>query len=74
MRGEGMPGSSPQQITRLWTQQGNWPPTQLQALQQYIFHKFGSLFYLSLFHKVDHFIIIIIIIIIIICLYFTKTQ
>ena len=33
MRGEGKPGSSPQQITRLWTQQGNWPPTQLQALQ-----------------------------------------
>ena len=58
MRDKGKPGSSPQQITRLWTQQGNWPPTQLQALQQYIFHKF------------DHFFIIIIII----CLYFTKTQ
>ena len=69
MRDKEKPGSSPQQITRLWTQQGNWPPTQLQVLQQYIFHKFGSIFYLSLFHKSDYFFIIIII-----CLYFTKTQ
>ena len=59
MRDKGKPGSSPQQITRLWTQQGNWPPTQLQALQQYIFHKFGSLFYLSLFHKFDHFLLLL---------------
>ena len=42
IRGEGRPGSSLQQITRQWTQQGNWLPSRFKVLQAAAMLRFSN--------------------------------